>query len=131
MVGQFVLICPTHVVSRQSTDTLAVTDKQIADAIYFIRDNFKTLIQVEDVAAAARLSKRTLQRKFRDIMGYSVHDEIKNTQTEYIAQLLRDANMSISQIAISMGFSGPEHISRLFQKAKGMNASQYRKKYSR
>ncbi len=52
MKGQFVLVRPTHVASRQSTDTLAVTDKQIAEAIHFIRNNFKTLIQVEDVAAA-------------------------------------------------------------------------------
>jgi transcriptional regulator GlxA family with amidase domain len=58
-----------------------------------------------------------------------VYDEIKNAQIEYIAKLLRDTNMSISQIATSIGYSGSEHISRLFQKARGMNASEYRKKF--
>jgi len=130
MKGQFVLVRPTHVAARQSTDTLAVTDKQVAEAIHFIRNNFKNLIQVEDVAAAANTSKRTLQRKFRDIMGYSIHEQINKAQVNYIAELLRDTNMSISRIAVSMGYSGPENISRLFQKAKGMNASQYRKKFS-
>ena len=130
MKGQIITVRPTHVTTRQSTDMFTIKDRSISEAVHFIRNNFKTLIQVEDVAAAAKLSKRTLQRKFQTIMGYSVHDAIKNVQIEYIAQLLRETNMSISQIAISMGYSGPEHISRLFQKAKGMNASQYRKKFS-
>jgi LacI family transcriptional regulator len=129
MKGQFVLIQPTYVASRQSTDTLAVTDKLVIDAIYFIQNNFKNLIQVEDVVAAVNTSKRTLQRRFRDIMGYSIHEQINKAQVDYIAELLRNTNMSISQIAISMGYSGPENISRLFQKAKGMNASQYRKQF--
>lgn len=131
MKGLFVLVRPTHVVARQSTDTLAVTDKQVAEAIHYIRSNFKNMIQVEDVAAAAKSSKRTLQRKFRDIMGDSIHEQINKAQVDYIAELLRNTNMSISQIAISMGYTGPENISRLFQKAKGMNASQYRKKFGK
>ena len=77
------------------------------------------------------MSKRNLQIRFRDEIGHSVHDEIKNAQTEYIAKLLRDTNMSISQIAIAMGYSGTENISRLFRKIKGMSASEYRKQFGR
>jgi two-component system response regulator YesN len=62
-------------------------------------------------------------------MGYSIHEQIIKVQVDYIADLLRDTNMSISQIATTMGYSGPENISRMFQKTKGMNASQYRKKF--
>jgi len=130
MVGQTVTAHPTHVVRRQSTDTLAIEDKEIAEAIHYIRENPRKLLQVEDVAKAVNISKRRMQNKFRDLIGHSVYDEIKNTRTEYIAQLLRDTNMSITQIAITMGYPGPEHISRLFQKVKGMTASQYRKQFS-
>jgi len=131
MTGQTITAHPTHIAQRQSTDILAIEDKEIAEAIYYIRNNPRKLLQVEDVAEASKLSKRTLQRRFRFVIGHSVHDEIKNVQTEYIAQLLRDTNMSITQISLTMGYPGPEHISRLLQKVKGMSASEYRKKFTR
>jgi len=129
--GQTITIHPTHVVQRQSTDMLAIDDKEIAEAIYYIRDNPKKLLQVDDVAEQANMSRRTLQNKFRDAIGLSVYDEIENVRTEYMAKLLRDTNMSISQIALTMGYSGPENISRLFRKVKGMTATQYRKQFGR
>jgi len=131
MAGQTITVHPTHVVQRQSTDILAIEDKEIAEAIYYIRDNPKKLLQVDDVVEAANMSKRNLQYKFRDLIGHSIHDEIQNVRTEYMAQLLRDTNMSISQIALTMGYSGPENISRLFRKVKGISASQYRKQFGR
>jgi LacI family transcriptional regulator len=131
MAGRTKIVYPTHIAARQSTDILAIDDKAIADAVHYIRINPKDILQVDDIARACKLSKRTLQRRFKNALGYSVHKEINNVRTEYIAQLLRDTNMSISQIAITTGYTGSEHISRLLQKAKGMNASQYRKQFNR
>lgn len=131
MAGQTITVHPTHVAARQSTDILAIEDKEIAEAVYYIRSNPKKILQVDDVVKASKLSKRTLQRRFRNVLGYSVHDEINNVRTEYMAQLLRDTNMTITQIAITMGYPGPEHISRLLKKAKGMNASEYRTQFNR
>jgi LacI family transcriptional regulator len=131
MAGQTKIVYPTHIAARQSTDILAIDDKEIADAVHYIRNNPKNILQVDDIAEVSKLSKRTLQRRFRNALGHSVHDEINNVRTEYIAQLLRDTNMSISQIAITTGYTGPEHISRLLQKAKGVNATEYRKQFNR
>ena len=131
MTGQTIVVHPTHIVPRQSTDTLDFNDEGISRAIHYIRDNPRKLLQVDDVAKASMMSKRTLQIKFRKAIGHSVHYEIKKTQTDYIAQLLRDTNMSISQIARTIGYPGTEHISRLMQKVKGMSALQYRKQFGR
>jgi LacI family transcriptional regulator len=131
MAGQSVTIHPTHVVQRQSTDILTIDDKNVAEAIYYIRDNPKKRLQVDDVVNASNMSKRNLQYKFRDEIGHSIHDEIQNVRTEYMAQLLRDTNMSIAQIALTMGYSGPENISRSFRQVKGISASKYRKQFGR
>jgi len=131
MTGQVIKAHPTHIAQRQSTDTLAIEDKEVARAIHYIRNNPRKLLRVDDVAEASMMSKRTLQKKIRKAIGHSVYDEIKNVQTEYIAQLLRDTNMSITQIALTIGYPGPEHISRLMQKINGISASEYRKKFGR
>ena len=131
MAGETITVHPTHVAARQSTDTLAIADNDVAEAVYYIRNYFKDILHVDDVVAASRLSKRTLQRRFRNVLGHSIHDEIKKVRSDHTARLLRDTNMTISQIAKNMGYPGPEHISRIFRKAKGMSALEYRKKYGR
>ena len=70
MTGKTVTIHPTHVVQRQSTDILATEDEEIARAIHYIRNNPRKLLQVENVAEVAMISRRTLQKKFRKVIGH-------------------------------------------------------------
>lgn len=79
---------PTHVAIRQSTDVLAVDDTSVASAIRFIRKHSKAVIQVNDVVNAVALSRRVLEKRFRTILGHSIHDEIRRTRVEQIIQML-------------------------------------------
>jgi len=120
---------PTHVTIRQSTDVLAVDDANVAAAIRFIRQHSKTVIQVSDVVSAVALSRRVLEKRFRNILGHSIHDEIRRTRVEQIIQMLAETAMSISEIAQALGFSDAAHISRYFRREKGMSPLAYRKHY--
>lgn len=131
MAGQIIIVTPTHVVSRQSTDTLAIDDREVARAIHYIRMHSKKLIQVDDVVNATTIAKRTLQKRFRKILGHSIRDEIRHIRIEQAIQMLMETNMPISEIALALGFEGFEHISRYFRKEKGMSLSAYRKKYKK
>lgn len=55
-------IPPSHIVTRQSSDVLAVSDVDIAQAIRFIREKAGQGIQVPEVADAVGLSRRVLER---------------------------------------------------------------------
>ncbi len=129
MAEQEIVVEPTHVVSRQSTDVLAIKDEEVAKAISFIRQNVKRPIQVADVVDATALSRRTLQKRFHTELRRSILQEIKRVRVKEIARLLMDTHMSVSQIAKEMGHPGPEHISRYFHKATGMSLLAYRKRY--
>jgi len=120
---------PIHVVVRQSTNVLAVDDVSVAAAIRFIRQHSKTVIQVSDVVSAVSLSRRVLEKRFRTILGRSIHDEIRRTRVEQIIQMLSETTMSISEIAQALGFSDVAHISRYFRREKGMSPLVYRKRY--
>jgi len=126
-----IIVEPMHVVTRQSTDILAVEDTEVAEAMRFIRQHSKRIIQVSDVVDSVGLSRRALQQRFRRIFGRSVYDEIKRCRLEQIVLMLAETDLSISQIASAFGYAGIEKLSRYFQREKGMTPLAYRKQYGR
>ncbi len=122
-------ILPTQVITRQSTDILRSEDPVLAQAIRFIRDYSARPIQVTDVLEAMSVSLRTLQQRFHDVLGRTIHDEIKRARIERVAQMLIQTDLSVKQIARDLGYSGPKNIARAFRKEKGMTLLEYREKY--
>lgn len=126
VLKKIITIKPTHIITRGSTDIMAIEDSDVADAINFIRQNAKRNIQVSDVAEAIALSRRRLERRFRNVLNRSVLQEIRRIRVNLITQMLVETNKSISQIAYDMGLPGVKHISRLFKKEKGVSPIRYR-----
>lgn len=108
-------ISPLHVVTRQSTDITAIEDRQVAEAIHFVRKHSKELLLVGDVAEAVGLSRRALEQRFRKLLKHSVHEEITRTRVDQMAIMLTDTNLPISQIARLLGYSYANNISRYFK----------------
>jgi LacI family transcriptional regulator len=126
-----ILVPATHVVPRRSTDIVAVEDENLAKALHFIRDHAAAGLSVTDVARAAGLSRRSLEQRFRTVLGHSVLQEIRRLRVDHIARLLVDTELSVAEIADSLGFTDVQHISRYFRKAKTLSPLRYRKTYGR
>lgn len=124
-----IVVHPTHVVTRQSTEILAMEDRDVAAAVRFIRRHAKEMIQVSDVTEAVAVSRRTLEQRFRRELHRSVLAEIKRTRVEQVARMLVETNLSIAQIAFALGHAGVENIARYFRSEKGMSPLAYRKRY--
>jgi LacI family transcriptional regulator len=59
-------VLPTGVVTRRSTDIVAVNNLEVAKALRFIHGQFsKPLLSEDDVVAATNLSRRPLEKAFR------------------------------------------------------------------
>ena len=129
MANTEIIVMPTHVVTRQSTDIMAISDREVATALRFIRDHGREPIQVADVAKAVALTSHTLQRRFRSVLNRSIHDEISHVRMEYISRLLTETDLPISQIASDVGCSSVGHLARSFSRIKKMTPLAYRKKY--
>jgi LacI family transcriptional regulator len=128
LAGQEISVRPTHVVTRISTDMLAVTDREVAAALRFIRRNPNRMMQVGDVVEATNVSRRVLEKRFKAILRRSVYQEIRRVRVNYIIELLVGTDMSITEIAVKSGFDGVEHISRYFRKETGISLREYRKR---
>ncbi len=130
MGGEVIPVHPTHIVTRMSTDMLAVSDPEVAAALRFIRRNANRLLQVNDVVEATSVSRRVLEKRFKAVLRRSVHQEIRRIRVGNIVQFLVGTDMSITDIAAHCGFDGVEHIARYFRKETGISLREYRKQHA-
>lgn len=124
-----IVIEPSHVVTRQSTDTLAVGDEQVALAIWFIRQQARQPINVDSVIDHVSISRRVLEKRFRRTLGKSILGEIRRVRVELIVKMLAETHMPIAEIAHALGFETVSHLSRYFKKEKGVSPIQFRKQH--
>jgi LacI family transcriptional regulator len=125
--NKVVTVHATHIVSRQSTDITAIEDSDVATAVNFIRQHANENIGVDDVVRSVSVSRRVLEKRFREYLGRTILEEIRRVRTNQIARMLVESNLSVTQIAMSLGFTGNEHIARYFRREKGMSLLEYRK----
>ena len=125
---QTIPIEPTHVVTRQSTDILAVDDPDVAVAVRYIRQFAKTNLGVDAVVAHANASRRVLEKRFRRTLGCSIHDEIRQARVGLVTAMLTETQMPIAQIAHELDFPDVAHLSRYFRRATSLSPLQYRKR---
>lgn len=114
------------VVTRQSSDVLAIRDPVIAQAVQFIREHVREPIQIDDLLNRIPVSRRSLCDRFKQAMGQSIHQYIKKHRIGHIEHLLIDTEMPISQIAFHMGFSSDEHIATYFRSVKKTTPHKFR-----
>lgn len=131
MAGQKVppnarLIAPLGIAARQSTDALAIEDQDVARAVRFVRENACAGVDVADVLRATRLSRRTLESRFRRILGHTLHAEIMLVRLRAVKQLLAESDMPLHRVAERTGFAHAEYLSVAFKRETGQAPSQYR-----
>ena len=116
-----VLIEPTSVIERQSTDTLAMEDRDLARAVAFIRQHAGQPIQVADVLREVPLSRRQFERRFQAVLGRTPAAEIRRAHVERAKQLLLNTDLSIPQVAYAAGFASREYLTQVFTKETGIS----------
>jgi LacI family transcriptional regulator len=129
MANQRILVQPTRIVTRQSTNILAIDDSEVAEAVRYIRQHAKERIQVDDVARVVGVSRRGLERRFRRMLGCSILSEMRRVRLEQVIRMLVETNHSIGHIAMALNFPSIEHISRFFRQHMKISPLAYRKKY--
>ena len=125
--GSNILVTPSHIIQRQSSDILAVNDTEVAKAIHYIKKNAKSKILINDVVRATGISRRTLERRFKNIFHRSIYSEIQHVRIELISKMLAETDLRISQITSLFDFTDTEHISRYFKREKGIGLREFRK----
>jgi LacI family transcriptional regulator len=125
-----ILIQPTDVVLRQSTDQTAITVPAVRDAMRFVKDNLSRSFGVEEVAAAAGVSRSTLDRLFVQHLDRSMHEEILRARLAAAKRLLTRTDLVLAEIARQTGFCHAQYLNNVFRKKEGLTPRSYRERYA-
>jgi LacI family transcriptional regulator len=130
-VSRRITAVASHLVARRSTDFVAADEPHLTRALQYIRDHARNGLSVDKVALAAGLSRRALEKRFRNLLGRSILEEIRRVRTDQIARLLVETNMTVGEIADLLGFADAQHIARYFRAGKHLSPVAYRQTYGR
>lgn len=124
-----IIINQNTIITRNST-ALAVEDEQVRAALYYIANNASAEeISVDDVVRATILSRRILEKRFRESINSTILEEIKKVRINRIKFLLTNSHLTLRQIAYELNFTSFENITRYFKQYTGMGPLEYRSKY--
>ncbi|MDQ1164123.1 methylated-DNA--[protein]-cysteine S-methyltransferase [Flavobacterium sp. SORGH_AS_0622] len=99
---------------------------RIAEAIDYIKANFKEQPNLDEVAEKVHLSPFHFQRLFSDWAGTSPKKFLQYTSLEHAKKLLKENQATISETAYETGLSGTSRLHDLFVNIEGMTPAEYK-----
>lgn len=125
-----IIIHPTRIELRQSTEKFNIENKYVNKIVNFIRGNFTKDISIDYLTEMVPLSRRNLEIKFKNEMGNSIYQFILQNRIEYFTNLLLTTERNLFDLALEAGFNDSKNVSRIFKKFKGLTPIEFREKYS-
>jgi AraC family transcriptional regulator len=105
----------------------ALAGWQIARVRAFIEENLHSNIDAKKLSAVAQRSPAHFQRSFKRAFGEPPHAYVIKRRLERARHLMVTTSESLSEIALSVGFSDQSHLCRRFQRAFGQSPSTWRR----
>jgi LacI family transcriptional regulator len=118
---------PAGVIVRRSTDVLATQDADVIRAVQFIREHACQPLRVPDVLDHVSVSRATLEPRFRDVLGRTIHQEIHRVRIERAKTLLVETDLPIKQVAQQAGFKTVQYLTRVFRAVAGQPPAAFRR----
>ena len=103
----------------------ACTDARMIEIMNYVQANYID-ITLDDLAENFFLSKPYLSKYIKEKSGMTFGDLVKKIRMKKAKALLKSSNMTVENIAMSVGYQNVEHFNRLFKKACDMTPMQFR-----
>ena len=103
----------------------ACTDARMIEIMNYVQANYID-ITLDDLAEKFFLSKPYLSKYIKEKSGITFGDLVKKIRMKKAKALLKSSNMTVENIAMSVGYQNVEHFNRLFKKAYDMTPMQFR-----
>ncbi|MDP5252672.1 MULTISPECIES: helix-turn-helix domain-containing protein [unclassified Vibrio] len=113
---------------EQPTDTRELPD-DLDQAISLMKHNIEEPLTCEDIAHSLAISRRQLERRFKQVLGEQPSKFYLSLRLEHGRFLLRESNYSIVQIALMCGFSSGAHFSSAYRACFQRTPSDERKAF--
>lgn len=108
-------------------DGILAWDGRMQRAIAFIEQRLDARLALREVAREAGMSRSRFSGMFKRETNLTFRQFVWQRRVAHAATLLRDTNLSVTEVAAHLGYSAPAQFHRAFYKAHGESPSQYRR----
>lgn len=122
---------PEGIVTRGSTDVIAIDEPELKVAVRFMREHACDGINVADVLREAALSRRSLEIKMRKVFGRTPQQELARLRLERARELLVASDLKLTDVARRSGYGSLERFATVFRVGAGMRPTEFRRRYRR
>jgi LacI family transcriptional regulator len=124
---ELINVPPLGVIERGSTATMAITDREVAHAVEFIRAHGNEPVNVGSIIERAGVSRGTLERRFKQSMGQTPHEYLVQQRVRRAQEFLLAApDASLEAIAKQCGFRDRPELNRVFRRVMRLSPSAWR-----
>lgn len=114
---------------REKNDSPARFASGAASLIRYVKDNYRSPVNMNDLIAVSAMSESNILRTFKRHLGCSPFQYISRLRLSDAADALVQTDKPITEIALDLGFNDSNYFTRSFRKHLGLSPREYRKKY--
>lgn len=119
-------ILPKGIIHRRSTDTFAVRDPIVREALGIIERNFCHGLKISELADQLYVSRQSLDLKFKAELHRTPADCIRARQLDKAKELLKNGNLSLQIITEKCGFANQSQLTAFMKRLEGVTPSAWR-----
>lgn len=101
-------------------------DEQIIKIQEWLQQNYRSDVQLNQLAQQFDISVRSFNRRFRIAAGKTPLQYLQEVRLEQAKALLKQSNLSIAEIAFAVGYQDTSYFSSLFKRANAITPNEYR-----
>lgn len=106
-------------------------DEDVKKVQHFIEKNFTEKLSVEELAKTVAMSRRSLERRFRQATNNTVAEYIQRVKVEAAKRSFEATRKNINEVMYDVGYTDTKAFRSLFKKITGLNPVAYRNKYNK
>jgi LacI family transcriptional regulator len=114
------------IITRKSSDLLAVNHKGVANSLRFILEHCHEPISVKSLVGVAAMSRRGLHKAFMEHLGRTPGQELQRVRIERAKRLLAECDQKMEVLASMCGYRSANTFSIAFKQATGTSPKQFR-----
>ena len=109
-----------------SSKTFLRKQEYMQTLLTFIHENYMVDINLKNISESAHVSQSECCRLFKNLLNTSPYEYLINYRINKSIDLLKETNMSITEIATKVGFNDSSHFIQIFKKRTYKTPKKYR-----
>jgi len=118
------IVCPESVMDYNRS-----AEEIVKDIHEYLLTHLAERITIEDLSKRYLMNPTTLKHVFKNVYGISLAAHMKLHRMEKAAELLKNSDISIAQVALAVGYESQSRFTSAFKEAYNMLPTVFRKEY--